>query len=177
MLDKIAFETSILGFLSHRPLSGYQLYKEIEEIMGRFSDKKNKIRISKSSVYNILNKMHEQKFIQFREKKDSRNTKEFFITAKGKKYLEKTIETRVTMPVFDPLEYICGFSSIIESDKRKKLLDKRISVYNDYLKILEYKKEKYKEIFTNDKYTKFIISRAEKIIKSDIKEIKKLQDD
>lgn len=81
----------ILGFLSHEPLSGYDIKKRIEGGVGNFYD------LSYGQIYPELSRLEEQglvtKEIQVNEGKPSR--KLYSITALGREELKKWVGTAV----------------------------------------------------------------------------------
>lgn len=79
---------AILGLLSTRPLSGYEIKKNIDESIGNFWNE------SYGQIYPILKNLHEEGYVTKETRQDSgkREVYEYSITDDGMEYLQEWLE-------------------------------------------------------------------------------------
>jgi DNA-binding PadR family transcriptional regulator len=118
----------ILGLLSYKNLSGYDIYKFIErkaDYSGSF------LRINKTTVYNTLSRMTDEGFVTIveRVRDGNRPVKSIYtLTDQGKTYLRELLIRNVSMPPVIFINFYLDLTcySVLTTDEIKKALTVKI---------------------------------------------------
>jgi len=119
----------ILGLLSHRPLSGYEIFRFIE----KKADASNAwLRLNKTTVYNKLSRMNESGLIRVRERIEEQNRPPrivYEITDDGKEYLRQILLSSAENPpgIFIPFYLDLPFYNTLKKDEIPGILENRIA--------------------------------------------------
>jgi DNA-binding PadR family transcriptional regulator len=93
----------ILGLLSYRNLSGYDIYKFIEQ---KADVSSSILKLQKATVYNTLSRMTEEGYVTVvkRTREHNRPIKSIYgLTEQGKTHLQKLLQTNMVTP---PILYV-----------------------------------------------------------------------
>ena len=121
-------ELLILGLLSHRPLSGYEIFRFME----KKADASNAwLRLNKTTVYNKLSRMNEAGLIRVRERIEEQNRPPrimYEIADDGKKYLREILLSSAENPpgIFVNFYLDLPFYHILKKDEITGILQNRI---------------------------------------------------
>jgi len=149
-------DISLLGFLSIKPMHGYELHKHVADLSG-FGIVWN-IKIGK--LYAMLNRLEKDGLIKASTSKDSNRParNEFSITGKGK----KTFESWLISPVKSGREFRIifllklYFSLKIGIDQAEKLIAAQIELCNSWLSTRKIIKNADEEIKTEDRFSDIV---------------------
>jgi len=118
----------ILGLLSHRPLSGYEIFRFIE----KKADASNAwLRLNKTTVYNKLSRMNESGLIRVRERIEEQNKPPrivYEIANDGKEYLRQILLSSAENPpgIFIPFYLDLPFYNALKKDEIPHILENHI---------------------------------------------------
>lgn len=127
----------ILGLLSYRNLSGYDIYKFIE---GKADRSGSLLRINKSTVYNTLSRMTDEGVVKITERvRDSnRPTKSIYtLTEQGKTYLRNLLINNFSMPPVIFINFYLDLTcyNVLTKDEIKKALAIKIDQIQSFIEI------------------------------------------
>ncbi|NJC98858.1 MAG: hypothetical protein C3F07_16140 [Anaerolineales bacterium] len=124
----------ILGMLRKKPKSGYDLKKELENVIQYFWE------ADISRIYRSLNDMQKKGWVEFETiiQEDSPNKKVYSLTREGRKELQKWLAEpgKQTSP-HNPFLAQLHFSDAISVEVQLKVMKARLSTLNDEIKELE----------------------------------------
>jgi len=111
-------ENIILGMVLHKPLTGYDIKKEVETSVGNF------VKISHGSLYPALKKLSENNLLVMREEPQNGRMKKYYhSTDLGREefleWLESPLDPNSLMPSL--LAKVYFFRELPNSSKREKL--------------------------------------------------------
>jgi DNA-binding PadR family transcriptional regulator len=133
-------ELLILGLLSHRNLSGYDIHQYVES---RIVHRSNAfLRIEKATLYNTLQRLEKQEFIQITEKivDEKRPTRYVYtLTPHGRNYLKKLILRNSNNPPFIFVNTYLNFPfyNILTKNEIKKTLNGKITQLQSMIELLQ----------------------------------------
>lgn len=158
-------EIIILGLLKRKDRYGYEIEKHIESNHMRVWT-----RIGFSSIYNILNKLHKKKLIDYRyeEEKDGPRKKVFFILDEGKEAFNTTLVEMLRNPMKpkQDIDVAIVFSLLIEPEQvRSALIEHREELENR----IERHKSLFNKRFSDKKTVGMLFRRAILHMETDIR--------
>jgi DNA-binding PadR family transcriptional regulator len=111
-------ELVVLGFLSQRPMHGYQLYHEIEK-----RNMESWGLVNMASIYNTLDRLRRAKMVEAKREKPGKMPERvvFHITAKGKKRLSYLVEDAITDERMPENNFAMGVIFLFGLSKKKAL--------------------------------------------------------
>jgi DNA-binding PadR family transcriptional regulator len=126
-------EVALLGLLNESPMHGYEIEHEVKN-----RDMRYWTEISMSSIYKVLKKLEEKKFVKFEVKLTANNVaqKVYSLTPKGRNALKSKVSSLFTD--FDhhrwQLDLAITNLNVLSKDEIKKSLDTYIKKLEDLLK-------------------------------------------
>jgi DNA-binding PadR family transcriptional regulator len=127
----------ILGLLSHRNLSGYDIYKFIE---GKADRSGSLLRINKTTVYNTLSRMTDEGHVRITEQVQDSNrpVKSIYtLTDKGKTYLRKLLMNNLSVPPILFINFYLDLTcyNVLTKEEIKKALTIKIDQIQAFIEI------------------------------------------